>query len=283
MPNRTSVVLASACLMLCVSSADARRNKGKSSCDDCCNVTCTSCSSIYWDCGTPCGSCCGTGECGCLCGCGGCGMLGGCGCGVLHETIIEGSIIEGSIIESDGDSEPSEAKDDEESPFISSTGVRISTTAIVRASRPLGNGSTNGLISLSVGSGAAAQAPTHQQIRIAEGFYGEAVRSYWRGDLATARQMAADGLSVNDQDARLWYFKALAEIGLSLEADAVQSLGAAAQVESQHPEQARQINRALERIQGHLRVKIQRARSAVRQPQPDRVADAVQHSKFANR
>ncbi len=94
---------------------------------------------------------------------------------------------------------------------------------------------------------------------LASEFYGVGFDAYWKADYAKALKYLNNGLLASDRDARIWYYKGFVEIELGQQDEATASLAEAVRLHLASPGQNRQIARALERIQGDARVRLQEA------------------------
>lgn len=95
---------------------------------------------------------------------------------------------------------------------------------------------------------------------LASEFFGVGFDAYWKADYSKALTYLNHGLQASDRDARLWYYKGFAEIELGRQHEALASLAEAVRVQLAHPTQNRRVSRALERIQGDARVRLEEAR-----------------------
>jgi tetratricopeptide (TPR) repeat protein len=93
--------------------------------------------------------------------------------------------------------------------------------------------------------------------------YGRAYHLYWQGDYAAALELLSHAGGRSDSDARIWYYKGLAEAALG-RPEAQQSLARAAQLERKSLPDHNTLGHALERVQGPTRQLIREAREAAR-------------------
>jgi hypothetical protein len=86
--------------------------------------------------------------------------------------------------------------------------------------------------------------------RTAGSLYSEALGYYWKGDAEEAASLLSAAVQRDPRDARLWYFKALAERASGKASDAAASARRGAALEVLNPTAAAQLGLALERVQG---------------------------------
>jgi hypothetical protein len=111
-----------------------------------------------------------------------------------------------------------------------------------------------GLFSVSV-SQLIAQDPLDEM-------YGQAVHSYYRGDLFRAEELLNEVIGAGSQDPRAYYFRGLCQSRAGLEAGTA-DFERAAQMEMEGKKVVN-VGKALERIQGPARIEIEKARSKAR-------------------
>jgi hypothetical protein len=86
--------------------------------------------------------------------------------------------------------------------------------------------------------------------RTAASLYSEALVFYWKGDGETAARLLSAAVQREPREAKLWYFKALAERAMGQASEAAESARRGAALEMLNPTAAPQLGLALERVQG---------------------------------
>ncbi len=123
---------------------------------------------------------------------------------------------------------------------------------------------------------AVLAAATQAQDRIAAEIYGHGVHSYYRGDLQAANEQFDQAINAGFNDPRVYYFRAISKLRAcdTYGAESDIRLGANLEVNGSG---AYNVGRALERVQGNLRVRFETLRRQARmeaqmaranQPQP---------------
>ncbi|QGJ72036.1 Hypothetical protein PBC10988_37510 [Planctomycetales bacterium 10988] len=90
--------------------------------------------------------------------------------------------------------------------------------------------------------------------------YGRGCHAFWSGDFSAAFECFETAVKYYPEDARIWYFKGLAEAGLGENDSATQSFGRALQLEVAGKPARKSIDQAISRVQGRLRVQLEEAR-----------------------
>ncbi|MBI2479299.1 MAG: hypothetical protein HYV60_11885 [Planctomycetia bacterium] len=93
----------------------------------------------------------------------------------------------------------------------------------------------------------------------AEMLYGTAYHAYWQRDYDEALDQLTEALQYCDDDARVWYYKGLAEVHLGDDTAATESF-AQAVVLHRAAKSSTRISVALERVQGNWRLRLETAR-----------------------
>ncbi len=114
-----------------------------------------------------------------------------------------------------------------------------------------------------------------EERQLAAQLFGEAYHAFWQDDYRKSLDQIDVALGIHAGDARLWYYKGLAELRLGSRAAATASLAEAVRLHSLNSPERKQIDAALQRVQGTLRAELQRALFAIRS------ANTVQPSKPA--
>jgi hypothetical protein len=111
------------------------------------------------------------------------------------------------------------------------------------------------IVSLSISSLVSAQDPLDEM-------YGQAVHSFYRGDLQRAEELLNEVIGAGSEDPRAYYFRGLCQSVGGYEAGSA-DFERAAQMELEGKKVVN-VGKALERIQGPVRTEIERARSKAR-------------------
>jgi hypothetical protein len=122
--------------------------------------------------------------------------------------------------------------------------------------------------------------------------YRQARTSYWQGDSEAARELLTRAIELDAQDARFWYFRALAERALGDQTAARASAERGAALEMLHKPSIATIGLALERVQGADRwflrhavdrpLTAERAAEIVRAPLPPQRIPAASDTRIAS-
>lgn len=96
------------------------------------------------------------------------------------------------------------------------------------------------------------------EIEMARHFYTVGYHAYWSADYKGALENLDRAVETHQGDARFWYYKGLAEIGLGQIENAERSFSRAVELHAQRPSDS-VIARSLQRVQGRLRVELQLA------------------------
>jgi hypothetical protein len=151
--------------------------------------------------------------------------------------------------------------------------------------KPTGLNEANLFANVSVKT-AEREAPDDRARSIALVLFGEGCHAYWRGDYRSAISVFGEAIRRDADDARFWYFKGLSEVALG-ELAATDSFGHAVALEAEGKPDARQINAALERVQGsvrqQLRAATQRARLLSLPRSPSRLNQDESHETKGRR
>jgi hypothetical protein len=83
-----------------------------------------------------------------------------------------------------------------------------------------------------------------------DSLFSEGLTAYWDGDAARASEILHAAVAANPNDARFWYFKALAERAAGNAEEALASARRGAALQVLHAPDASQLAMALERVQG---------------------------------
>ncbi len=93
--------------------------------------------------------------------------------------------------------------------------------------------------------------------------FSDVYHAYWRGDNEDAMKQVQAAIQAAPQSARAWYYKGMIELRMDEKTKAVESLAQAVQLHLDNPSQDADVNHALERVQGRVRVQLHRARLKV--------------------
>jgi len=108
-----------------------------------------------------------------------------------------------------------------------------------------------------------AEIPVANDHVTAQLMFSSAFHAYWRADYSAAQKQLAEAVAADNQDARIWYYKGLTELALEQDQAAASSFGEAVKLHIAQPEQNAQVNKALERVQGDVRLQLHRAKRKV--------------------
>jgi hypothetical protein len=94
--------------------------------------------------------------------------------------------------------------------------------------------------------------------------YGQGVHSYFAGDLSTARQLLTTAIAEGNKDPRCFYFRGLTShrLGRASEGNADFKLGAL--LEASSADRIYPVSDSLQRVQGHMRLQIEKQRQQAR-------------------
>jgi hypothetical protein len=126
------------------------------------------------------------------------------------------------------------------------------------------------VVTLSVSNLAIAQDPLDE-------LYGQAVHSFFRGDVAHAEQLLNEVIAAGSLDPRALYFRGMC-LSRTGQATAAADFERAAQMEIEG-KRVVNVGKALERIQGPVRVEIEKARSKARLASRSRVLE-MQRTRY---
>jgi len=110
--------------------------------------------------------------------------------------------------------------------------------------------------------GARADQPTIDSVPLAEA-YGSGVHAYFAGDFDRSYADLTNAIEAGTEDPRAWYFRGLAALKLGRTDEAEADFSEAARREAEGPG-AWSVGRALERVQGCDRLKVERHRVRAR-------------------
>ena len=113
---------------------------------------------------------------------------------------------------------------------------------------------------LLLGSGAAANA----QSRAVEDTYGKGVHAYFAGKSQEAFELFSRSLAAGSKDPRNYYFRGLAQIRMGQELEGEADFAEGARLEVSENSRATGISKALQRVQGAARRKLEKFRSDAR-------------------
>jgi len=99
---------------------------------------------------------------------------------------------------------------------------------------------------------------------IADHLYGKGVHAFFEGDFVQAHTLLTEAISAGSQDPRAYYFRGLAYSKLGREEEAEQDFTQGSALESSDIERLYNISKALERVQGADRMKIEKHRIKAR-------------------
>ncbi len=99
---------------------------------------------------------------------------------------------------------------------------------------------------------------------IADHLYGKGVHAYFEGDFLEAHKLLTESLAAGSQDPRAYYFRGLAYSKLGRDEEAEQDFSKGAALESSDIDRLYNISKALERVQGVDRMKIEKHRTKAR-------------------
>jgi hypothetical protein len=134
---------------------------------------------------------------------------------------------------------------------------------VMAQSQPSTNGSTNGFVSTSLGEPVRVRRkPSLDLTRLraadAPDLFYRGCREYWQRDYSEALAYLEAATKLAD-DARFWYFRALAERALGEKAESERSLARAVVLHREGKPDGESVGLALERVQGSLRMWIRDA------------------------
>jgi len=104
----------------------------------------------------------------------------------------------------------------------------------------------------------------HAQDVVLEQLYGNGVIAYFSGNDAKAHKYLTAAIQDGSRDPRCYYFRGLADLRLGREEDAEIDFKKGAELESRDVNSVYDVPRSLERIQGEVRLKIERYRMQAR-------------------
>ena len=108
------------------------------------------------------------------------------------------------------------------------------------------------LVATSVSGAAMAQDPMDEM-------YGKAVHSFFRGDLDHAEQLLNDAISAGSEDPRAYYFRGLCQARFGIESGNA-DFERGAELEIDGARKIVNVGQALQRVQGPVRIAIEKAR-----------------------
>ena len=94
--------------------------------------------------------------------------------------------------------------------------------------------------------------------------YGKGYNLFWRGEYADALRHFEAAVSLRNDDARYLYYQGLSQLVLGRKSLADASMSQAAQLEARRSSQQDRVARALERLQGQLRLRVESFRNGSR-------------------
>jgi tetratricopeptide (TPR) repeat protein len=147
------------------------------------------------------------------------------------------------------------AKTEQEQEPASQPVAAVSTADILRHFEPADNARQPSFVSLQLERSVA----TSQERALASEVFGLVYHAYWNEDYQGALEKTELALSLDPGDARIWYYRGFAQLALGQQQEACACL---AEAVKRHPAGGKSraaVDAALQRIQGDLRVAIQRA------------------------
>jgi len=106
--------------------------------------------------------------------------------------------------------------------------------------------------------------PARAQDQLLEEVYGQGVHAYFAGKYAEAYDVLSVAINGGSKDPRVYYFRALADAKLGHDSLAESDMKTGAQLETEDTEQLYPVSRSLERVQGHVRLTLERHRMVAR-------------------
>lgn len=152
-------------------------------------------------------------------------------------------------------------------PDVHEEPVALATRILAVIERQSASPSQNAFVSVSTDS-TNTRRPRDRELGSL--FFGEAYHAFWQGDYAAALRLLETALQADDQDARVWYYKGLAELRIGQNEASYQSLAVAIRLHRANTVESSSVNKSLERVQGSLRMELEAARVRAVTVQPTR-------------
>ena len=125
--------------------------------------------------------------------------------------------------------------------------------------------------------------PTYAQERaLVLQLYGQGVHAYFAQDYAQAHELLTQAIEGGTRDPRTYYFRAMTYLNLGRPDEAEADMARGAELEATDVGLRAQVSRALERVQGKGRQRIEQHRTAARLTQMQR-QDAIQRQRYETR
>ena len=100
--------------------------------------------------------------------------------------------------------------------------------------------------------------------RVTNQWYGSGVHKYFAGDYSGAHEALSHAIDAGTKDPRCYYFRAMAELKLGRNDEALADMKAGAKLENQDSDRFYGVNRSLERVQGRNRLMLEKIRQQAR-------------------
>ena len=100
--------------------------------------------------------------------------------------------------------------------------------------------------------------------RVTSQWYGNGVHKYFAGDYSGAHEALSRAIDAGTKDPRCYYFRAMAELKLGRDDEALADMKAGAKLENQDSDRFYGVNRSLERVQGRDRLMLEKIRQQAR-------------------